>query len=125
MLFIRKTILYVPGRDELKNTPTTNTGDSQQRVQSINRQQLYETICRLAKPKSFPMAQSMQINSSVSSNSIPLSQSSHQLRSSTPPVTMHHPLTSSSTFATSRRVCHVSCVWQTCRQCIERYSVSF
>lgn len=63
----------------------------QRRVQSINRQQLQETICRLAKPKVLPMAQSVQLSSvNSSTNGIPASHSSHQLRSSTPPVSIHN-----------------------------------
>lgn len=58
------------GQEDLQKNPATNA-DTQRRLQSINRQQLHETICRLAKPKTIPM---------------PSSQSSHQLRSSTPPV---------------------------------------
>lgn len=58
------------GQEDPPKNPATNT-DTQRRLQSINRQQLHETICRLAKPKTIPM---------------PSSQSSHQLRSSTPPV---------------------------------------
>ena len=59
------------GQDDSQKHPTTNTDTQQRRLPSINRQQLQETICRLAKPKTIPM---------------PSSQSSHQLRASTPPV---------------------------------------
>ncbi|CAF3994045.1 unnamed protein product, partial [Adineta steineri] len=65
-------------------------GDSQRRVPSTNRQHLNETIRRLAKPKTNAiMTQSIHIgaiSSSTSSNGIPLSRSSHQLRLTTSSV---------------------------------------
>ncbi len=75
---------------------TTNGESSHRRVQSVNRQQLNETIRRLSKPKNIPMTQSIQIGTtatSSSSNAMPVSQSSYQLRAPTPPVTTTNHLT--------------------------------
>jgi hypothetical protein len=81
-------------------------GESQRRVQSINRQHLNETIRRLSKPKNVPMTQSIHngASSSLSSHGIPLSQSTHQFRAPTPPVTTNNHLTPTPTSSNTRRV---------------------
>ena len=64
---------------------------------NTTRQHLNETIRRLAKPKVNPMTQSIHIGATTgpgSSNGMPLSRSSHQLR-----------LTTSTTTTTVRKVC--------------------
>ena len=100
-------------REELSNNTTTTAaaaittnGESQRRIQSINRQHLDETIRRLSRPKHIPMTQSIHIAATTAStsNGIPLSQSSHQLRVPTPPVTTNNHLTPTPTSSTTRRV---------------------
>ncbi len=74
-------------RDEVINPSILTNGDSQRRIPSANRQHLSETVRRLAKPRNMAMTQSIHIGaSSSSSNGIPLSRSSHQIRLTTPPV---------------------------------------
>jgi hypothetical protein len=97
--------------DEVANNTTTATAvtsndePSQRRVQSVNRQHLNETIRRLAKPKTNPMTQSIQIGATSSSNGMPSSQSSHQLRVPTPPVTTNnHSTATGTTSSHARRV---------------------
>ena len=74
--------LYL-AHDEVASQPTPTNGEPQRRIQSVNRQQLNESISRLSKPKTVV--------------GIPMSQSSYQLRASTPPV-------SSSNTSTPRKV---------------------
>lgn len=54
-------------------------------MMNTNRQHVNETIRRLTKPRNNLMTQSVHI-SSASSNGIPISRSSHQIRMSTPPT---------------------------------------
>lgn len=81
-------------------TTATNGDSSQRRVHSVNRQQLNETICRLSKPKTSTMTQSVHL-SALSPHRISSSQSTHQFRSSTP-TTPSTPTTSM-----ARRVCSI------------------
>jgi hypothetical protein len=94
--------------DEIPNntiTATTNGEPSQRRVQSVNRQHLNETIRRLSKPKTIPISQSIQLGvTSSASNGMSVSQSSHQLRAPTPPVTTNNHVTPTTTSSTTRRV---------------------
>ncbi|CAF0981501.1 unnamed protein product [Adineta ricciae] len=73
-------------REEVLHPSTATNGESQRRPMNTTRQHLNETIRRLAKPKSNPMTQSIHIGATTgpgSSNGIPLSRSSHQLRLTT------------------------------------------
>ncbi len=86
------------------NTTMTN-GEPQRRVQSVNRQHLNETIRRLSKPKNIPMTQSVHNGATASSSSgVPLSQSTHQFRVPTPPVSTNNPLNPAPTSSNTRRV---------------------
>lgn len=86
---VYKNIFYLfLARDEVTNAAisTTNGESSRRRVPSATRQHLNETIRRLAKPKNTAMTQSIHIGaiaSSSTSNGMPLSRSSHQIRLST------------------------------------------
>jgi hypothetical protein len=90
----------------------TNGEPSQRRVQSVNRQHLNETIRRLSKPKNNSITQSIHLSAtaSSSSNGMPVSQSSHQLRAPTPPVSTNNHSTppTPTTSSTTRRVSDIS-----------------
>ena len=89
-------------REEISHPSTATNGESQRRPMNTTRQHLNETIRRLAKPKSNPMTQSIHIGATTgpgSSNGMPLSRSSHQLR-----------LTTSTTATNTRKVCsYIQC----------------
>jgi len=95
-------------------TTTTTTvpsnGEPQRRAQSVNRHHLNETIRRLSKPKNSMMTQSIHIGATASSlspstsNGIPLSHSSHQLRVSTPVATTNNHLTPTRASSNTRKV---------------------
>jgi hypothetical protein len=92
-------------QEELANnsaTTSTTNGEPPRRTQSINRQHLEETMRRLSKPKTIPMSQS--VHTSSSPNGISSSQSSHQLRVSTPPITTNTHLTPATASSNIRRV---------------------
>ncbi|CAF2399776.1 unnamed protein product [Rotaria sp. Silwood2] len=95
-------------RDDLTNNTTTTNSESQRRIQSINRQHLNETILRLSKPKTISTSQSINSGTTASpsstiTNGIPSSQSSHQFRVSTPPMTTNNSSTSTSISSKTRR----------------------
>ena len=72
-------------RDEMNNPSASLTnGDSHRRLINTNRQHLTDTSRRTTKPKNISMTQSVHIG--TSSNGLPLSRSSHQIRMPTPPV---------------------------------------
>ncbi|CAM2707856.1 unnamed protein product [Rotaria socialis] len=85
------------------STTTTINGESQRRVQSINRQHLNETIIRLSKPKTIPKAQSVQSGSTTPTSGLASSQSSHQLRVSTPPMISNNHLTPTASSSSKTR----------------------
>ena len=72
---------YLGREESAAHTPVaaTTNDEPRRRTQSINRQHLNETICRLSKPKTISMTQSVHVGS--------LSQFSQSLRAPTPPVT--------------------------------------
>ncbi len=91
--------------------PTTTNGEPpQRRVHSVNRHHLNETIRRLSKPKNISMAQSIHLGATASSasNGVSSSQSSHQLRVPTPPVTTNHHGTPTHTSTHTRRVSYIA-----------------
>ncbi len=82
----------------------TNGESPQRRVQSITRQHLNETISRLSKPKNIPMTQSTYVGATSPSNVLPISQSSHQIRVTSPLATTNNHSTPTSTSSNTRRV---------------------
>jgi len=96
----------------ITNTTTTvpSNGEPQRRAQSVNRHHLNETIRRLSKPKNSMMTQSIHIGATASSlspstsNGIPLSHSSHQLRVPTPVATTNNHLTPTRASSNTRKV---------------------
>ncbi|CAF0833826.1 unnamed protein product [Rotaria sordida] len=98
-------------RDDLTNNTTTINGESQHRIQSINRQHLNETILRLSKPKTTPITQSIHSGTTTAStsptiNSMSVSQTGHQFRVSTPPTTTSNLSTPTSISSKIRRNTH-------------------
>ncbi|UJR36390.1 hypothetical protein I4U23_029114 [Adineta vaga] len=91
------------------NTTVTTNGDHQRRGQSINRQHLDETIRRLSKPKNINMVQSVHVATTASSstNGLPSSHSSHQIRLATPLITPTNNHSASSRASSSTRK-HIS-----------------
>ncbi|CAF3376041.1 unnamed protein product [Rotaria sp. Silwood1] len=102
-------------RDDVPNNTTITNNESQRRVQSINRERLNETILRLSKPKTIPTNHSINSGTTASpssttttttTNGIPVSQSNHQFRMSTPPITTNNYSTPTSVSAKTRRHIH-------------------
>jgi hypothetical protein len=91
-------------------TTVPSNGEPQRRAQSVNRHHLDETIRRLSKPKNTMMTQSIHIGATASSlspstsNGIPLSHSSHQLRVPTPVATTNNHLTPTRASSNTRKV---------------------
>ncbi|CAF1645240.1 unnamed protein product [Rotaria magnacalcarata] len=85
------------------STTTTINGESQRRVQSVNRQHLNETILRLSKPKTIPTTQSVHSGSTTPTSGLASSQSSHQLRVSTPLTISNNHLTPTASSSSKTR----------------------